>query len=85
MSENENEILDETVEVEEVEKEEIVLDLLNPMVIKLESQNELHSRVSIEPFERGFGYTLGNAIRRVLLSSLPDYAITEAQIDDVLH
>ena len=64
MSENENEILDETVEVEEVEKEEIVLDLLNPMVIKLESQNELHSRVSIEPFERGFGYTLGNAIRR---------------------
>ena len=40
MSENENEILDEIVEVEEVEKEEIVLDLLNPMVIKLESQND---------------------------------------------
>ena len=59
MSENENEILEEIVEEEEVEKEEIVLDLLNPMVIKLESQNELHSRVSIEPFERGFGYTLG--------------------------
>ncbi len=77
MSENENEILDEIVETEEIEKEEIVLDLLNPMVIKLESQNELHSRVSIEPFERGFGYTLGNAIRRVLLSSLPGYAITE--------
>ena len=54
MSENENEILEEIVEEEEVEKEEIVLDLLNPMVIKLESQNELHSRVSIEPFERGF-------------------------------
>ena len=64
MSENENEILEEIVEEEEVEKEEIVLDLLNPMVIKLESQNELHSRVSIEPFERGFGYTLGNADRR---------------------
>ena len=85
MSENENEILEEIVEEEEVEKEEIVLDLLNPMVIKLESQNDLHSRVSIEPFERGFGYTLGNAIRRVLLSSLPGYAITEAQIDGVLH
>ncbi len=85
MSENENEIIEEIVEVEEVEKEEIVLDLLNPMVIKLESQNELHSKVSIEPFERGFGYTLGNAIRRVLLSSLPGYAITEAQIDGVLH
>jgi DNA-directed RNA polymerase subunit alpha len=85
MSENENENIDEIIEKEEVEKEEIVLDLLNPMVIKLESQNELHSRVSIEPFERGFGYTLGNAIRRVLLSSLPGYAITEAQIDGVLH
>ena len=57
MSENENEILEEIIEEEEVEKEEIVLDLLNPMVIKLESQNDLHSRVSIEPFERGFGYT----------------------------
>ena len=54
MSENENENIDEIIEKEEVEKEEIVLDLLNPMVIKLESQNELHSRVSIEPFERGF-------------------------------
>mgnify|MGYP003331115967 CR=1 FL=1 len=85
MSENENEMLEQVSEEAEVEKEEIVLDLLNPMVIKLESQNELHSKVSIEPFERGFGYTLGNAIRRVLLSSLPGYAITEAQIDGVLH
>ncbi len=73
------------VEVQEIEKEEIVLDLLNPRVIKLESQHELQSRVSIEPFERGFGYTLGNALRRVLLSSLPGYAITEVQIDGVLH
>jgi len=68
-----------------VEKEEIVLDLLSPRVIKLESQYELHSKVSIEPFERGFGYTLGNALRRVLLSSLPGSAITEVQIDGVLH
>lgn len=73
------------VEEEVIEKEEIVLDLLNPLVIKLESQNDLHSKVSIEPFERGFGYTLGNAMRRVLLSSLPGYAITEVQIDGVLH
>ena len=73
------------VEEEVIEKEEIVLDLLNPLVIKLESQSELHSKVSIEPFERGFGYTLGNAMRRVLLSSLPGYAITEVQIDGVLH
>ena len=76
-----DEIDDEIIEEGGVEKEEIVLDLLNPMVIRLESQNELHSRVSIEPFERGFGYTLGNAIRRVLLSSLPGYANSEAQID----
>ena len=76
----------EQIEQEElVEKEEIVLDLLSPRVIKLESQYELHSKVSIEPFERGFGYTLGNAMRRVLLSSLPGSAITEVQIDGVLH
>ena len=72
-------------EVPEIDKEEIVLDLLSPRVIKLESQYELHSKVSIEPFERGFGYTLGNAMRRVLLSSLPGSAITEVRIDGVLH
>ena len=77
--------MEEHEEVQEIEKEEIVLDLLNPRVIKLESQHELQSSVSIEPFERGFGHTLGNALRRVLLSSLPGYAITEVQIDGVLH
>ena len=80
--EEEQQIEEETLAVEEDDREEIVIDLLNPLVIKLESQNELHSRVSIEPFERGFGYTLGNALRRVLLSSLPGYAITEAQIEE---
>ena len=75
----------EEIELEEIDKEEIVLDLLSPRVIKLESQHELQSKVSIEPFERGFGYTLGNALRRVLLSSLPGSAITEVQIDGVLH
>ena len=76
----------EQIENEEVvDKEEIVLNLLSPRVIKLESQYELQSKVSIEPFERGFGYTLGNALRRVLLSSLPGSAITEVQIDGVLH
>ena len=75
----------ENIELDEIEKEEIILDLLSPRVIKLESQLELQSKVSIEPFERGFGYTLGNALRRVLLSSLPGSAITEVQIDGVLH
>ena len=74
----------ETV-VEEIEKEEIVLDLLSPRVIKLESKYELHSKVSIEPFERGFGYTLGNALRRVLLSSLPGFAITEVHQSLCIH
>ena len=86
MLEDEKNIIEDVVEEEEIEKEEIVIDLLNPLVIKLESQeDERHSKVSIEPFERGFGYTLGNALRRVLLSSLPGYAITEVQIDGVLH
>ena len=40
---------------------------------------------AIEPFERGFGHTLGNALRRVLLSSMPGSAITEVEIDGVLH
>ena len=78
-------MVEEQIETEEIDKEEIVLNLLSPRVIKLESQYELQSKVSIEPFERGFGYTLGNALRRVLLSSLPGSAITEVQIDGVLH
>ena len=39
----------------------------------------------VEPLERGFGTTLGNSLRRVLLSSLPGYAITSVKIDNVLH
>lgn len=39
----------------------------------------------VEPLERGFGATLGNGMRRVLLSSLPGYAITSVKIDGVLH
>ena len=39
----------------------------------------------VEPLERGFGHTLGNALRRVLLSSIPGAAITEVEIDGVLH
>ena len=39
----------------------------------------------LEPLERGFGHTLGNALRRILLSSMPGCAITEVEIDGVLH
>ena len=43
------------------------------------------ARIVIEPFERGFGHTLGNALRRVLLSSMPGCAVTEVEIEGVLH
>lgn len=44
-----------------------------------------YGRFELEPLERGFGYTIGNALRRVMLSSLPGSAITSVKIDGVLH
>ncbi|MCS5960174.1 hypothetical protein LNP74_09855 [Klebsiella pneumoniae subsp. pneumoniae] len=41
--------------------------------------------MTLEPLERGFGHTLGNALRRILLSSMPGCAVTEVEIDGVLH
>ncbi|HEY4647098.1 MAG TPA: DNA-directed RNA polymerase subunit alpha [Steroidobacteraceae bacterium] len=60
-------------------------EFLKPRVVKVQPLTSRHARVVIEPFERGFGHTLGNALRRVLLSSMPGAAITEADIDGVLH
>jgi DNA-directed RNA polymerase subunit alpha len=62
-----------------------VAEFLKPRVVKVQPLTSRHARVVIEPFERGFGHTLGNALRRVLLSSMPGSAITEADIDGVLH
>ena len=62
-----------------------VSEFLKPRVVKVQPLNEYHAKVVIEPFERGFGHTLGNALRRVLLSSMPGCAIVEAEIDGVLH
>jgi DNA-directed RNA polymerase subunit alpha len=62
-----------------------VSEFLKPRVVKVQPMTSRHARVVIEPFERGFGHTLGNALRRVLLSSMPGAAITEADIDGVLH
>jgi DNA-directed RNA polymerase subunit alpha len=59
--------------------------MLTPKVIKVQSRDVQHSKVVLEPLERGFGYTLGNALRRILLSSMPGSAITEVNIDGVLH
>jgi len=62
-----------------------VAEFLKPRVVKVSPTAPRHAKVVIEPFERGFGHTLGNALRRVLLSSMPGCAITEAEIDGVLH
>ena len=50
-----------------------------------ESVNEYRSRFVIEPLEPGFGYTLGNSLRRTLLSSIPGAAVTSIRVDGVLH
>ena len=60
-------------------------DLLKPTRVEVEKLTSRLARVSVEPLERGFGYTLGNALRRILLSSIPGAAIVECEIDQVLH
>ena len=50
---------------------ELINEFLKPNVINVENIDETHARVTLEPLERGFGYTLGNALRRISLSSLP--------------
>ena len=59
--------------------------LLKPRIIDVQSLSPVHAKVVMEPFERGFGHTLGNALRRILLSSMPGYAATEVSIEGVLH
>jgi len=62
-----------------------VNDFLTPNNIAVQEISNTHAKVTLEPLERGFGHTLGNALRRILLSSLPGSAIVEAEIDGVLH
>ena len=59
--------------------------ILRPRGLHVEHIGANRAKVSVEPLERGFGHTLGNALRRVLLSSIPGAAITEVEIDGVLH
>jgi DNA-directed RNA polymerase subunit alpha len=59
--------------------------LLKPKTINVEQLGTNRAKVALEPFERGYGHTLGNALRRVLLSSMPGYAATEVTIAGVLH
>jgi len=58
---------------------------LKPRLVDVETLSPTHAKITLEPLERGFGYTLGNALRRILLSSMPGAAITEAKIEGVLH
>src|SRR5690606_20847941 len=63
----------------------VIESMLKPGAVGVDAVNPNRARIILEPLERGFGHTLGNALRRVLLSSIPGCAITEVEIDGVLH
>src|SRR3989338_960665 len=60
-------------------------EFLKPRHVDVQMLGPMHAKITLEPLERGFGYTLGNALRRILLSSMPGCAVTEVKIDGVLH
>ncbi|AHG74647.1 DNA-directed RNA polymerase subunit alpha [Mannheimia varigena USDA-ARS-USMARC-1388] len=60
-------------------------EFLKPHLVNIEQISSTHAKVTLEPLERGFGHTLGNALRRILLSSMPGCAVTDVEIDGVLH
>lgn len=62
-----------------------IAGLLKPKLVEVVSHNVNHSRIVIEPLERGFGHSLGNALRRVMLSSILGCAVTEVEIEGVQH
>ena len=62
-----------------------VTEFLKPRLVEVQTISDTHAKVVLEPLERGFGHTLGNALRRILLSSMPGSAVTEVEIDGVLH
>lgn len=63
----------------------LVSEFLKPSIVNVQVYNERHAEVTLEPLERGFGHTLGNALRRILLSSMSGCAVVEAEIEGVLH
>ena len=62
-----------------------VTEFLRPRLVDIETLSTRRAKVTLEPLERGFGHTLGNALRRILLSSMPGCAVTEGESDGVLH
>ncbi len=63
---------------------DLLLEAHKPRIVGIETER-YRSKIAIEPLERGYGHTLGNALRRVLLSSIPGSAVTEVKIEGVLH
>jgi len=61
------------------------LEFLRPRIVEVDNANPDECKVVIEPLERGFGHTLGNAMRRILMSSIPGAAVVSVKIDGVLH
>jgi len=64
---------------------ESISDFLKPRIVNIDKISDTHTKVILEPFERGFGHTLGNALRRILLSSMKGSAVTDVMIEGVLH
>ena len=64
---------------------DIIKDFLTPTEIVVEELGPNRSKIVLEPLEQGFGHTLGNALRRIILSSMPGTAVSEVKIDGVLH
>ena len=64
---------------------QLATEFLTPRHIDIQASSHTRAKVTLEPLERGFGHTLGNTLRRILLSSMPGCAITEVQIEGVLH
>ena len=65
--------------------QELETEFLRPRSVTILPLQENHAKITVEPFERGFGHTLGNALRRILLSSMQGAAIVEVEIEGVLH
>ena len=60
-------------------------NLLKPRIVNIENISLNYTRVTLEPLERGFGHTLGSALRRIMLSSIVGSSVTEVSIEGVLH
>jgi DNA-directed RNA polymerase subunit alpha len=73
------------IQNKEVRMQDIYHSFLTPRVIQVKKISQTKAEIVLEPFERGFGHTLGNALRRILLSSMEGAAATAVQIDGVLH